>query len=146
MAARLQFLAQRHVVFDDAVVHDRDATGHMRMRVRLVWHAMRGPARVRNAGAAGKRIGQIQRLHLAHLALGAHPAQFARVQHGETSGVVTAIFKRLEADDQQRCHITLGYGSNNSAHEIKLPVGECAADAPHPGHADAVALPQAFSG
>ncbi len=146
VAARLQLLAQCGMVFDDAVVHDCHAAGHMRVRVGLVRRAMRGPACVRNAGAAGKRIGQVQRFHLAHFALGAHAPQLAGVQHGQTGRVVATVLERLEADDQQRCHIALGYGSNYSAHEIKLLVDKCEAIAPHSVHADNVALPQAFTG
>ena len=124
MATRLQLRAQRHVVFDDAVVHDRDPAGDVRMRIGLVRYAMRGPTRMRDTGAAGKRIGQVQRFHFAHLALGAHATQFTRVQHGKAGGVVTAVLERLEADDQQGCHIALGYRSNNSTHEIELHVGD----------------------
>jgi cystathionine beta-synthase len=51
---------------------------------------------VRNAGAAGKRVGQVQRLHLAHLALGAYAAQFALVQHGDLRDLLLRPFAQRD--------------------------------------------------
>ena len=57
MSFRLEHLAQGGVVLDDAVVHDREAAGavEMGMRVAIARRAVRGPARVRDAEAAGER-------------------------------------------------------------------------------------------
>ena len=53
VALRLQPLAQRFEVLDDAVVHDRDlAAGQVRMRIDRRRRAVRRPARVRDAGGA----------------------------------------------------------------------------------------------
>ena len=50
VAARLQTLAQRFIVLDDAIVNNRDlVTRQMRMRVVRRGCAMRRPARMRNA-------------------------------------------------------------------------------------------------
>jgi len=60
VAARLQLLAQRFVILDDAVVDDGDfAAGQMRMRIVGRRRAVRGPARVRDArrGLEMQRIG-----------------------------------------------------------------------------------------
>ena len=55
VALRDQLRAQRLEILDDAVVHDGDlAAGQMRMRVDRRRRAVRGPARVRNAGAGGE--------------------------------------------------------------------------------------------
>ena len=76
VAVRLQLLAQLGMVLDDAVVDDRDAVvGHVRMRVDRVRHAVRRPARVRDAGEAGDRRAQVEGFELAHLARGAHARQ-----------------------------------------------------------------------
>ena len=54
IALRLEALAQRLEVLDDAVVHDRDlVAAGVRMRVRRRRCAVRGPARMRDAGGAG---------------------------------------------------------------------------------------------
>ncbi len=125
VAARLQVAAQAGVVLDDAVVHQRDAAGHVRMRIGLVGHAMRRPARMRDAGATGERIGQVLRFHLAHLALGAHATDFALVQHGQAGRVVAAVFQRLQSGNQQRRHITLGSSGNDSTHSLLLLGNRC---------------------
>jgi hypothetical protein len=50
-----QLPAQRLVILDDAVVHERDLVAREdRMRVAGGRRAMRRPARVRDAGAAGE--------------------------------------------------------------------------------------------
>ena len=116
VAACLQLGAQVDVILDDAVVHDRDAAGDVRVRVRFIRHAVRGPARMGDAGAAGERRGQVQPLHLAHLALGPHALDRAVIEHGHAGGVIAAVFQRLEADNQQRRDVPLGNGSNDSTH------------------------------
>ena len=117
VALGLEFGAQFRVVLDDAVVHDRDALArHVRMRVDGVRHAMRGPARVRDAGHAGDRRGLVQRLEFAHLALGAHAREAPVFQHRDAGRIVAAVFKRLETGDQQRDHVTLGDGGDDSTH------------------------------
>ena len=55
LARRLQLRAQLGVVLDDAVVHDGDARGAVRMRVALGRRAVRRPAGVADAGGAGQR-------------------------------------------------------------------------------------------
>ncbi len=56
---RKQFLFERVIIFDDAVVDDGDFAGtvEMRMGIFVRRDAMRGPARVRDAEAAGDRLG-----------------------------------------------------------------------------------------
>ena len=49
-------LTQLAEVLDDAVVHDGDAVGGMRMRVALGRPAVRRPARVADADIAGQRL------------------------------------------------------------------------------------------
>ena len=62
VAGSLQFRAQLFVVFDDAVVDERDAVpGDVRVRIALARHAVRGPAGVRytEQTARGVRIERI---------------------------------------------------------------------------------------
>ena len=57
LVAGLQLVAQLLVVLDDAVVHERDAVARdVRMGVALARHAVRGPARVRDAEVPVRRV------------------------------------------------------------------------------------------
>ncbi len=90
VAARLELRAQRLVVLDDAVVHERDAPGpraarvragavrEVRMRVVDGGRAVRRPARVRDAGAAFDAVALHERVELGD-ALGAARAAQAPV-------------------------------------------------------------------
>ena len=55
-ALLFQRLAQLAKILDDAVVHDRDAFGRMRMRIVLGRPAVGGPARMPDAAMAGERL------------------------------------------------------------------------------------------
>ena len=109
--------AQRLEVLDDAVVHNGDALGRdMRMGVGLRHTAMRGPAGMGDAQAAGARrlvepVGE--RLYLADRA-GA--IQRAVVHQRQTGGIVAAIFEPAQPFEQNGFDITLGAGPDNSAH------------------------------
>ena len=55
IALRFQLLRQERMVFDDAVVYERDAALTMRVCVALIRCAVRCPARVCDAAAAADR-------------------------------------------------------------------------------------------
>jgi len=55
-ASPLELIAQVAMIFDDAVMNDRDAINRVRMRVPFVWTAMSCPARVANAYGAHERL------------------------------------------------------------------------------------------
>ncbi len=55
-ALALQFLAQLAEILDDAVVHDRQTVGGVRMRVALGRPAVGCPARMADADGAGERL------------------------------------------------------------------------------------------
>jgi hypothetical protein len=114
----LQFVAQLVVVLDDAVVNDRNPVARdVRMRVALARHAVRGPARVRDAERTVRRIGVDRILQHADLADGAQPLDRTRaVEHGDPCRVVAAILETTQAFDQDRDDITLGNGTDDSAH------------------------------
>src|SRR6202046_4015683 len=87
----LEFGAQRLVIFDDAVMHDREAVvRNVWVRVALAGHAVRGPTSVRDAerpmtGGEVERI--LQRLNLANRA---QASQVMGIVHdGDARGVVT---------------------------------------------------------
>src|SRR5690606_39027777 len=103
VALFLQPTAQRLVVLDDAVVHDRyvePATiRDVRVRVVLGDASVRGPARV---GDAGRRVGA--RLARTDFELG-DPADRAHARHRavhdrDAGRVVAAVFELPQAFDQ----------------------------------------------
>ena len=118
VAMRLELIAKLRMVLDDAVVHDRDAiVGHVRMGVDRVRHAVRRPARVRDAGDAGDRRLRVKLLELAHLAGCAHALEACiALEDGNAGRVITSIFERLEACDQDRYDVPPAGGCNDSAH------------------------------
>jgi hypothetical protein len=113
-----QLLAQFGVVLDDAVVDDRHAlAAHVGMGVALGGDAVGGPAGVGDAEAAGERFVVQAGLEFADLAHGADALDVAVVHaHGDTGGVVTAIFQAPQALHQDGDDVALSDGSDNSAH------------------------------
>ena len=119
-----QLGTQGLVVFDDAVVHDREPIRrNMRMRIALGRHAMGRPASVRDADGAVSRggvDGVLQHLHLAHRT---HALERARaIEHGDTRRVVATVLEPPQALDQDGDDISLRDRADNSAHVLdRLP-------------------------
>jgi hypothetical protein len=115
-ALRLERLPQRDVVFDDAVVHDGDVAGGVRMGVVLAGPAVRRPARVADPrrsreGVLGERF-----VEAGELADGAHDFDGLSVVHGEPRRVVPPVFELAQAVDQDRRRGARSHVSNDSAH------------------------------
>ena len=90
------------------------------MCVDRVRRAVRGPARVRDAGEAGDRLRRVQCFELAHLALGAHALEAVIGQQGDAGRIVAAVFQRLESGDQRSDDIAPRRGTDNSTHDENL--------------------------
>jgi hypothetical protein len=91
----LQTLAQRFMIFNDAVVHYgnfRDFTGKMGMGVAFGRCAMSGPAGVRNSYFTSKILLLCELAELRNPASGAQAAQSA-VHQRQASGVITPVFE-----------------------------------------------------
>ncbi len=127
IAFALRLRAQFLVVLDDAVVDDRDAVlRDVRMGVALARAPVRRPTRVRDAEAAMSGIGLERVLQLADLADGAQALDGAgAVQHGDARRVVAPVLQPPQALDQDRDDVTVGDGSNDSAHAAFLGLGGC---------------------
>jgi hypothetical protein len=137
VAQVLELGAQQIVILDDAVVHDGDAVaGNMRMRVAHRRHAVRRPARMRDADVArDRRLGDriLQDLDLADCA---QPCdRTARIDDRETRRVVAAILEAAQPLQQDRNDIALGDDAYDSTHEtaLRLPAGMMAAKEPDTG-------------
>ena len=83
-ASPLELIAQLAMIFDDAVMNDRDAINRVRMRVLFVWTAMRCPARVADADEAGKRLASKLALEVLEFPDCAPPRKEAAFKRGDT--------------------------------------------------------------
>ena len=113
----LQVFAQRRVVFDDAVVHYRQAVGNVRVGVALGRFAVGGPAGVGDAQGAADRRGLQGAFQFGNLADRAYALDAVTgVQYSNAGGVVTAVFETAQAFKQNGGDIALGGGADDSAH------------------------------
>ena len=88
------------------------------MRVRLAGAAMRGPARVADAAGALERAAAVDLLgQRGQASLGLDDLDPAvALAHGQSCGVIPAVFQALEAIHQNRRRLLASHISNNSAH------------------------------
>src|SRR5882762_9768014 len=125
MALALQLLFQLQVIFDDAVVdyHNLPGAVPMRMGVFFGGTAMSRPARVPDTvGAFNWRF--LQRfLKVPQFPGRAANLQFAVVDHGDSGGVVAAIFQLAQALNYDRDDFFGTYVTDNSAHNAVSPEG-----------------------
>ena len=92
-----ELFAQGGVVFDDAVVDDRDlpGLGQMRVAVLVRGFAVGSPARVADAHAAGKRRALQLPAQAVELAAGLDDVDLAAAEHRDAGRVVAAVFQAL---------------------------------------------------
>ncbi|MNQ41791.1 hypothetical protein D3C85_554780 [compost metagenome] len=127
VAHGLQFGAQFVVVFDDAVVDQRNARlvvaqmRKMRMGVVRGGHAVGGPTGVGDARETLDLVLCHLISQLGHALRAARAAQMAVGIHGDAARVVAAIFQPLQTFNQDRGDVALGDGANNAAHR-KTPL------------------------
>src|ERR1700741_728204 len=87
------------------------------MRVAFGGHAVRRPARVRDADLAVRRARVDRVLQHLHLADGAQALEPGRaVQDRDAGGVVAAIFEPAQSFHQDRDDVPLSNGSDDAAH------------------------------
>ena len=117
-AVALQTLAQRTMIFDDAVVHQGQAlAGDVRMGVALAGRAVGRPAGVGDAAATGRRgfAGGVDQL--ADFALAAQAVQAIAVIHrGQAGGIVAAVFQTLESLQKSVGDFNARRGGGDSTH------------------------------
>src|SRR5258708_918089 len=116
--ACLELRLERAIVLDDAVVHDGDRLGRMRVGVRLVRRPMGRPARVADAGLAGERIFKEPPLELRKLARSAAALDMAVDDGGDSGGVVASIFQTLQGIDQEVRDRPLAQNADDAAHDV----------------------------
>ncbi len=118
----LELGAQRREVLDDAVVHDRDLTGlvEVRVRVAVVGRTVGGPAGVADAGVGeGQRVGRQLGVEVGQLA-GLLGRDDRAVEHErDAGGVVAAVLQPSQTTDDNLFGRALSDVPNNSAHGVK---------------------------
>ncbi len=92
--------AQLAEIFDNAVVHDGDALGGVRMRIEFGRLAVGRPAGVSDAHRTGERLTGEALLQVLELALRAPARQRASLQCRHACGIVAAILQALERIDE----------------------------------------------
>ena len=113
----LEILAKLFVVFDDAVVNDRDDVArHVRVRIGLIGHSVRSPTCVRDALRSTERV-FFQRIRkLLDLAHAPDAADLAVLENGDTGRVIAPILEPAKAFQQDGDNVSFGNGADNSAH------------------------------
>ena len=104
-------------VLDDAVVHDRDVTLGVQVRVRvdLVGLAVRGPAGVADADV-GLHLVVDPVAQVLDAARGLGDLKLAPVHHRDASGVVAAVLQPVQTFQQHRHGLPAADVSDDSAH------------------------------
>ena len=103
-------------ILDDAVMHDGEPVGGVRMRVGLVGPAMGRPAGVADADRPGERLAREFLFQILQLAFGAAPRQHAVLERGDAGGIIAAVFEALERIDQERRDRFAADDFDNAAH------------------------------
>jgi hypothetical protein len=117
VAQALELFTQGFVVFDDAVVHHRQITGEMRVCIALARCTVGRPAGVGDAQTARQGFTGQGLFQLADFARTTHALQLARVGEDRHTGtVVAAVFKTLQAFEQNGRDITFSDCAYNSTH------------------------------
>ena len=125
LALGLQFRAQFGVVLDDAVVHQGNPRGAVRMRVALGRRAMRRPARVADPDGAGQTALLQRRGQVAQLALGAAALDVAVHQGGDAGAVIAAIFQPPQRIQDDGRGGTAADNPNNATHSARPFPPDC---------------------
>ena len=115
-ALSLKVAFQLGEVLDDAVVHQTDPAGDLRMGVGLVGCAVGGPAGVTNPHRGGQGpIGQ-HRFQGCDLALRPAPLNLAADHPGHAGRIIAAVFQPLEGIEQPGLDRDIPDDADDAAH------------------------------
>ena len=120
-AVRDQLLLQLAEILDDAVMHDRNKVGRMRVGIGFGRLAVRGPAGMADAGRTAQRRSLQQLLEIAQLAFGAPPAELPVLDGGDARGIIAAIFEALQRVDELLGNRPFAQNANDAAHRPATP-------------------------
>ena len=111
-----QLASQLAEILDDAVMHDGNHVGRVRMRVGFVRPAVRRPAGVADADRSRERFPRESLFQILELALGAAARQHAMLERGNASRIVAAILEAFERIDEKRRDRFAADDADNAAH------------------------------
>ena len=115
-AVCFESLPQGNVVLDDAVVHDRDVTGRVRVSVVLARSAVGRPSRVADAGGARQGSLGERLVEACELADRAYHFDGLAIVHREPGRIVASVFEPSQAVDQDGGGLARPNVSDDSAH------------------------------
>ena len=97
-------VAERLVVFDHAIVDQRELAGPVAVRVGIFvgWRAMRGPAGMADAGTAGSGLVAQQADQILNPAGPLPQMQLIAGQGRQSGAVIAAVLQTMQSLDQQR--------------------------------------------
>src|SRR5262249_16722851 len=111
-----KFAPQLGEILDDAIVHDGNFFGGVRMGIVLAGTAMGRPAGVADPDPAGERLGGQPGIRMLVRRLGARWGEVAVFERRNNRRMVAAIFEALERIDQMRRRRLTADDSDNAAH------------------------------
>src|SRR5262245_45625155 len=117
-----QPLAQLAKILDDAVMHDRNNIGGVRMGIVFGRPAVRCPASMTDADIAPERLAIEPRFERAQLPFRATTAEYAVVERGNAGRVIASVFEALEGVDQLLRNWFRSQNSDYSAHPSGWPL------------------------
>ena len=117
-----QFFLQRHIVFDNAVVHDGEIARAvcMRMRIAVRRAAVRRPARMTDADMTCWLISFDDSLEFGKTTHAFFHADLSLIQDSDSRRIIAAIFKLRQSLDEKRRRLTLANITNDSTHRQNL--------------------------
>ncbi len=123
VAAPFQVFAQLIMIFDDAVVDDRQTVErHVRVCIPFTRNTVSGPTCVCDTEVAVRRVLLERVLQHLDLADSAHALEVLRtIEHRDTSGIVAAIFEPPQPLHENGHDVPLSDGTDDSAHGSGCP-------------------------
>src|SRR5712671_2040845 len=94
----------------------------MRMGIAFRRRAMRGPARMTDAGESRQRLVVEQFHELVELARAAAAIDATAVQRSDARGIIAAIFQTLERIHDQGRHVARSGNADDATHDSTVPV------------------------
>ena len=110
------------MIFDDAVVNDRNTINRVRMRVLLVRTAMSGPARMTDAYAAtsGSQLSLLSRF--SEFSDCSPPRKETAFKSGEAGGIISSIFKPPQRFQNWSGGWPSTHETNDTTHLLPSPI------------------------
>jgi hypothetical protein len=121
-ALAFELLAQLAEIFDDAVMHNGENIGRMRMGIRLARSAVGSSAGVTDSNRSGEWLADKPVLQIPELAFGSPPREPAIFERRNSGRIITSVFEALERFHQLAGNRRATQDSYNAAHSPIQPL------------------------